>query len=52
MRIIVIIQLISNNKVFYVSFDFSGSSAKIKENKAHIFLTESYLMLQVQTIDG
>ncbi|PEO35881.1 hypothetical protein CN559_30610 [Bacillus pseudomycoides] len=25
---------------------------KIKENKAHIFLTESYLMLQVQTIDG
>ncbi|HDR7624480.1 TPA: hypothetical protein QCX73_005385 [Bacillus mycoides] len=21
-------------------------------NKAHIFLTESYLMLQVQTIDG
>lgn len=25
---------------------------KTKENKAHIFLTESYLMLQVQTIDG
>ena len=25
---------------------------KIKENKAYIFLTESYLMLQVQTIDG
>ncbi|WP_176540934.1 hypothetical protein [Bacillus cereus] len=29
-----------------------GSGAKIKENKAHIFLKESYLMLQVQTIDG
>ncbi|PEE14845.1 hypothetical protein CN327_29820 [Bacillus cereus] len=25
---------------------------KTKENKAHIFLTESYLILQVQTIDG
>ncbi|MDM5191337.1 hypothetical protein QUG28_26975 [Bacillus hominis] len=25
---------------------------KTKENKAFIFLTESYLMLQVQTIDG
>ncbi|HDR7601599.1 TPA: family 10 glycosylhydrolase [Bacillus mycoides] len=25
---------------------------KTKKNKAHIFLTESYLILQVQTIDG
>lgn len=25
---------------------------KVKENTAYIFLTESYLMLQVQTIDG
>ncbi|OOR53804.1 hypothetical protein S3E15_02954 [Bacillus mycoides] len=25
---------------------------KTKENKAYIFLTESYLMLPVQTIDG
>ena len=25
---------------------------KAKENKAHIFLAESYLMLQSQTIDG
>ncbi|AJH16827.1 hypothetical protein IKK_05456 [Bacillus mycoides] len=25
---------------------------RIKDNKAHRFLTESYLMLQVQTIDG
>ncbi|EJR99282.1 hypothetical protein EXW34_27845 (plasmid) [Bacillus mycoides] len=25
---------------------------KVKENKAYIFLTGSYFMLQVQTIDG
>ncbi|WP_088038089.1 hypothetical protein [Bacillus mycoides] len=38
-----------NGQVYYFRF---WCKNKTKENKAHIFLTESYLMLQVQTIDG
>ncbi|OOR55091.1 hypothetical protein BGP34_25070 [Bacillus mycoides] len=58
------LSILSKQSLLFFIFSFSNSSDfpidsfrfwcknKVKENKAYIFLTESYLMLQVQTIDG
>jgi hypothetical protein len=35
-----------------IDFSGSGEKAKIKENKAYIFLVDLPLMLQAQTIGG
>lgn len=51
-RSVLLIHIIFKIKIYGCYCLWFWCKNKIKENKAHISLTESYLMLQAQTIDG